>query len=207
MNAADSDHTGMREHISAHVPPADTAPVSHTRAPAKEPVLLRWFAVLTKPAGEQVAQVNLERQGFRVYCPRLLRPLFQRGRWVERIVPLFPRYLFVQLDLACQSLAPVRSTLGVASLVRFGAEPKAVPNSIVDSLVDRADPESGLHRLNSDRALTRGTRVNVVAGAFEGLDGIFDREAGEDRAVVLLQLLGRLTPVGIPSRFVVASVA
>lgn len=207
MNAADSDHTGMREHISAQMPPSgDTEAVGCLRAAGKEAVL-RWFAVLTKPAGEQVAQANLERQGFRVYCPRLLRPLFRRGRWIERIVPLFPRYLFVQLDVASQSLAPVRSTLGVASLVRFGTEPREVPNSIVDGLVHRADPESGLHRLNGDRALTRGTRVKVVAGAFEGLDGIFDREAGEDRAVVLLQLLGRLTPVGIPSRFVVASVA
>ena len=182
------------------------APRSQSLAPGLE-VMLRWFVVLTKPAGEQVAQANLERQGFRVYCPRLLRPLLQRGRWVDRIVPLFPRYLFVQLDVACQSLAPVRSTLGVVSLVRFGSEPKVVPNGIVDGLLRRADPESGLHRLSCDRRLERGARVNVIAGAFAGLDGIFEREAGEERAVVLLQLLGQQTPVGIPLRYVVPSVA
>src|SRR4030095_2041604 len=97
--------------------------------------MFRWFLVLTRPASEQLAKTNLERQGYRVYYPRLLRPSLQRGRWVERVVSLFPRYLFLQLDAARQSLAPVRSTLGVANLVRFGSEARVVPDAIVDDLM------------------------------------------------------------------------
>jgi transcriptional antiterminator RfaH len=176
---------------------------------AEEPLfqaLLRWFIVLTKPSREALAQANLERQGFRVYSPHLSRMQRHRGRWVDRIVPLFPRYLFVQLDVVRQSLVPVRSTLGVAGLVRFGEEPKVVPNSIVDSLVARADPETGLHRLNSDWPPSRGARVSVVAGAFNGLDGVFERDAGGERSVVLLGLLGQQPCVTIPSGYLAPTV-
>jgi transcriptional antiterminator RfaH len=167
--------------------------------------LLRWFLIFTKPSAEETAKQNLERQGFRVYYPRLLRPALQRGRWVERIVSLFPRYLFVQLDTACQSIAPIRSTTGVTSIVRFGSETTVVHDRIVDSLMRRADPASGLHRLAAPNVFEAGAAVTVVAGAFEGIEGIFEREAGNERVVVLLRLLGRSSPVRIPAGFVVPS--
>lgn len=164
--------------------------------------MLRWYLILTKPSGEETAKVNLERQGYRVYFPRLQQRRLFRGRWMERIAPLFPRYLFLQLCCE-QSLAPVRSTLGVADIVRFGFEYAVVAGQVVESLMRRADPDSGLHELK--RTLFEpGAAVRIVAGAFAGLDGIFERESGVDRVVVLLKLLGREAPVRIPAGFVVS---
>jgi transcriptional antiterminator RfaH len=168
---------------------------------------LRWFLIFTKPTGEHVAKTNLERQGYGVYYPRLLRPALYRGRWVDRVVSLFPRYLFVQLDVVQQSLAPVRSTLGVANIVRFAQQASVVPDRIVDGLIHRADPITGLHRLGRSRPLVPGSRIKVIAGPFEGLDGIFECEGGGDRVVVLLKLLGHETPVRIPSELIAQSVA
>lgn len=197
----------MREEISVSPHQCSTSVSGRQPAAPEEQARLRWFLVFTKPSDERTAETNLERQGFHVYYPRLLRPSLCRGRWLDRIVSLFPRYLFIQLDAARQSLAPVRSTSGVVSLVRFGTEPKAVPDSVVNGLIGRADPQSGLHRLSCRPPLTPGTRVNIIAGALEGLDGIFEREAGDERVVVLLKLLGQDAPVRIPSRYVVQSVA
>jgi transcriptional antiterminator RfaH len=164
---------------------------------------LRWFLVFTKPLGEKIAQVNLERQGYRVYYPRLLHPSLYRGHWVERIVSLFPRYMFLQLDTAWQSLGPVRSTVGVANVVQSGREFTIVPDDIVERLMLRADPTSGLHKLDGVARFHRGAKVNVIAGPFEGLDGIFEREAGEDRVVIMLKLLGQDATVRVSSRYVV----
>lgn len=169
--------------------------------------MLCWRLILTKPAGERTATFNLERQGYRVYYPRLLRPVVYRGKWTDRIGALFPRYLFLQVDSARQSIAPVRSTPGVAEIVRFGAQCAVVPDAIVDGLIRRADPLSGLHRLNHGPLFERGAPVSIVAGAFGGLEGIFERDAGDDRVVVLLKLLGRETPVRVPAHFVLPSVA
>jgi transcriptional antiterminator RfaH len=164
--------------------------------------LRRWFLVLAKPLGEALAQTNLERQGYRVYYPRLLGACRHRGRWVKRVVALFPRYLFVQVEVGQQSLGPVRSTLGVSSLVRCGTQPTIVPDGLVDELICREDPHSGLHQLACGRGLARGAPVRVVGGSFDGLDGVFEREEGASRVVVLLQLLGREAPVQIPACFV-----
>ena len=164
--------------------------------------MLRWYLILTKPSGEETARVNLERQGYRVYFPRLQHRRVHRGRLSERIAPLFPRYLFLQLH-ADQSLAPVRSTLGVADIVRFGFEYAVVAAQVVEGLMRRADPESGLHALKC-ALFERGAAVRVIAGAFAGLDGIFERESGPDRVVVLFKLLGREAPVRIPAGFVVS---
>lgn len=169
--------------------------------------MLRWLLILTKPSGERTAKFNLERQGYRVYYPRLLRPVFQRGRWADHVVSLFPRYLFLQCDVMRQSLSPVRSTTGVASIVRIGAECAMVPDAVVDGLMRRADPESGLHRLNRTQSYECGTAVKIIAGAFEGLEGIFERETADDRVIVLLSLLGQDTPVRVPAQFVAARYA
>jgi len=163
--------------------------------------MLRWYLVLTKPASEETARMNLERQGYRVYFPRLQQRKLYRGRWIERISALFPRYLFLQLNIGQQSLGPVRSTLGVADAVRFGAEYAIVPAQVVDGLIERADPDSGLHHLKLP-LFTPGAAVRVIAGAFAGLEGIFERDNGTDRVVVLFKLLGREAPVSVPAGFV-----
>src|SRR5712671_6899317 len=111
--------------------------------------MLRWYLVYTKPLTEAIAQANLERQGYEVYFPRAVQTVRCSGRWLERVVALFPRYLFLRLNEGCQALNPVRSTVGVASVVRFGSRYTVVPEHVISDLQARADPLSGLHRLGS----------------------------------------------------------
>jgi transcriptional antiterminator RfaH len=169
--------------------------------------MLRWYLIHTKPVREGIAEANLRRQGYEVYVPRMLQSVRRHGRWCERIVPLFPRYLFLQLSEGCQALSPVRSSVGVAGVVRFGTRYAIVPHQIIMQLRLRADPESGLHRLTNEAVLTRGASVRITTGPFEGLDGVFEREAGAARVVVLLNLLGQDAAVRIPVDSVAPSYA
>lgn len=160
--------------------------------------MLRWYLVRTKPNSEATAQANLDRQGYQVYFPRLLQPMPRRGRWRERIVPLFAGYLFLNLDEGHQPLAPVQSTPGVARAVRFGQDYAIVPDAVIRDLRSRADSTTGMHRLNLPARLAAGTAIRIHAGPFEGLEGVFEREAGADRAIVLLRVLGQTASVGVP---------
>lgn len=168
--------------------------------------MLRWYLVHTKSSGNTNAELNLTRQGYGVYFPRLVQTVRWRGKLREHIVALFPRYLFLQLDEGRQSLAPVHSTIGVTSVVRFGARYTVVPDRVIDELRARADPDSGLHRVRS-QALSQGATVKISAGPLEGFDGIFEREAGSERVVVLLKLLGQEASVRVLREFVLPSVA
>jgi transcriptional antiterminator RfaH len=167
---------------------------------------VRWYLIHTKPAREVLAEVNLRRQGYQVYHPRLLRPTRIHGRWVDRVASLFPRYLFLRLEVGHQDMGPVRSTLGVANIVRFGYDYAVVPDAIVENLRAHADSETGLHRLHG-RAFEPGSKVRIIAGVFEGLEGVFQRESGDERVMLLLGLLGRDTLVQLPAAFVLSEFA
>jgi transcriptional antiterminator RfaH len=167
----------------------------------------RWYLIQTKPSAEAVAKLNLERQGYEVYFPRLLQPMRRRARWVDAIVALFPRYLFLRLSEGFQSLGPVRSTLGVSNAVRFGSAYAIVPDGVISELVSREDPHSCLHHLNVASPFIAGSRVRIAAGPFHGLDGIFSRIAGQERVIVLLSLLGQDTAVCVSRHFVTPALA
>ncbi len=162
----------------------------------------RWYLIHTKPSAETTAVSNLERQGYEVYFPRVVRPVRRRGRWIEQVAALFPRYLFLRLDEGRQPLAPVHSSLGVASVVRFGLDYAIVPDSVIRELKARVDSESGLHQVSLRPLFTPGAAVRVAAGPFNGLEGIFQREAGTARVVVLLNLLGRLASASMSVDFI-----
>src|SRR5450759_423580 len=169
--------------------------------------MLRWYVIQTKPSRECVAEVNLRRQGYEVYMPRMVHSVWRRGQSSQCVVPLFPRYLFLQLSEGCQALNPVRSSIGVANIVRFGTRYAIVPDQIIMQLRLRADPKTGLHRLFSRPLPARGAIVRITTGPFEGLDGVFERDAGSARVVVLLNLLGQDEPVRISGDFVATSCA
>lgn len=165
----------------------------------------RWYLIHTKPAGESEAQLHLQRQGYPVYCPRLMQTVRRRGRLRSQISALFPRYLFLQLDEGHQSLTPARSTTGVAAVVRFGSRFATVPDEIIHELRARADPLTGLHELHESATLGPGTAVRIAEGAFAGLEGVFARSDGLTRVVVLLNLLGEQREVWFPSELVDAA--
>ncbi|MEY2722083.1 MAG: hypothetical protein RL597_1528 [Pseudomonadota bacterium] len=116
--------------------------------------------------------------------------------WIEE--PLFPRYVFVGAKPE-QSWAPVRSTVGVASLVKFGGTYATVPESLIDLLRSGAE-EPQVHR----PLFTQGQKLRIIAGPFASLEAVFEMQEGSDRATVLLDLLGRQSRVSVDINQLVA---
>lgn len=164
----------------------------------------RWYVVQTQPHGEDRAIVNLERQGFATYLPRYAK------RWRHarktRIIsaPLFPRYMFVSIDLATQRWLSIRSTFGVSRLVCQGDSPLPAPSGVVEGLRAREN-EDGLIQLGSPTGLKAGDKVRVMGGAFEESLGLFETVRDEERVTILLDLLGRKVRVTIEAGLVAAA--
>src|SRR6266540_2027178 len=100
----------------------------------------RWFLAHTQPKGEQKAQLHLGAQGFRTYLPQI-RKTIRHARKLRTIqAPLFPRYLFVILDLERDRWLSVRSTVGVSRLLTLqDGRPVPVPIGIVESLIEQCN--------------------------------------------------------------------
>jgi transcriptional antiterminator RfaH len=149
----------------------------------------RWYVVHTHTHAEAKAAVHLERQGFAVYLPRY-RKRRRHARRVETVTaPLFPRYLFVGVDMAAQRWRSIHSTFGVARLVCNGDDPAAVADFVVDALRRREDEEGFVHLAR--RRFAPGTRVQITDGAFASCLGLFEGMRDDERVTVLLDLLGR----------------
>lgn len=160
-----------------------------------EPDALPWYVVMTKVRQEQLASDNLERQGYAVYLPRIKIIRRLRGRHQARLDPLFPRYLFVQPGSTAHSIAPVRSTLGVSGIVRFGQTPAILRAQTLRSLrafetEQNAAPEAAISPIQ------RGRRVRIAEGPLQGMEGLVS-EVAQERVVVLMSLLGHDTRVNL----------
>jgi len=152
-----------------------------------------WYVAHAKPRQEELAQEHLLRQGYGVYLPKLkvLRYL-SRGPKVG-FEALFPRYLFFRPNGSNHSIAPVRSTLGVASIVRFGGVPALLPLHTLERIrtFERERNAADLFDLSG---LKCGKRVIVNSGPLSGLHGLVAMVSRE-RVIVLMRLLGEETRV------------
>ena len=144
-----------------------------------------WYVVATKSRNEGVAKLNLERQGYCSFLPTINLKKRRRGQWTLVKEPLFPGYLFVSLALGTDDPAPIRSTAGCVGLVRFGHTYTPVPAELVAGLeATAATDDPALAPFQS------GDAVRLMSGPFAGLQAVYDMAKGEDRARVLLEVLG-----------------
>jgi transcriptional antiterminator RfaH len=163
-----------------------------------------WRVILCKPRRERQAEDNLQRLGYDVYLPCMANKRRRDGRWVETVEPLFPRYLFLDARDATRNFAPVRSTLGVAGVVRFGGVPALVPDDVIAALRSRADPASALHLVRTS-PFRAGEQIRFAAGPLTGLEGVFEIESGDARAIVLMEFLGKTNRLTVNCDWLVAA--
>lgn len=151
----------------------------------KEPAPRHWFLVQCRPGQNQRARENLENQGYGCFDPKMSVERLTAGRREIRTESLFPGYLFIHLALSGESWHSIRSTRGVRQLVRFGTHPTPVPDEVIDALRRRSEGEHD----DTRPALEQGDRLRIKKGPFADLEGIFERFDGEERVIVLFNML------------------
>ena len=152
-----------------------------------------WYRVYSKPRQERVALDNLSRQAYQTFLPliRLRRKRQRRYVWVTE--PMFPRYLFINLSDESDNWGPIRSTIGVAGLVRFGGRPARVPDNLVSALQSN---EAGVWEMPTPD-LKSGDRVRICEGPMAGYEGIFQSRSGKERVTLLLDVVSQAARVEV----------
>jgi transcriptional antiterminator RfaH len=164
----------------------------------------RWYVVQSQPNAELRAVAHLNRQGFDTYLPRYLKRR-RHARRVEVVAaPLFPRYLFVSIDMTVQRWRSIYSTIGVSSLVGTGDAPLPVAEQVVAMLKQRED-DAGFVKLDHRPLFRVGDKIRVLEGVFTDCLGLYDGMPDRDRVAVLLDLLGRKVRVLLDMETVAAA--
>ena len=157
----------------------------------------RWYAAHCKPRQDERAEENLLNQGYEVFRPRVR--IRKNGKTV--VESMFPRYLFIRLDDQGQEdWSPIRSTRGISDLVRWGSHVPHVPDSIIEGLYDRLDA-AGCIELCKD--FQPNQRVRITEGPFAGYEALFHARNGEERVIVLLNVMQQAQKLSVPATAVV----
>jgi transcription antitermination factor NusG len=147
-----------------------------------------WFAIETRPRYEKTVAADLRNKGIEVFLP-----LFsEKHRWSDRQrlveVPVFPRYVFVQIESTMSVRVPVLRTRGTMSFVGNRGHGTAIPNAQLESvrnIITQKVPFS------SREFLDVGTRVRIRGGSLEGVEGILAAINGDHSLIVNVELIRR----------------
>ncbi len=143
----------------------------------------KWYLIYTKPSKEQVALQHLIVQGYEARLPMIKLQKIIRHKKAIVEEPLFPRYLFIRLDeQASQDWSPIRSTIGVSQMVRFGNLLAQLHDEVVEMIFN-------LQSQPVMRTISSGDSVIINDGPFKGIEALFSHFDGDQRAVLLLNLL------------------
>lgn len=155
----------------------------------------KWYVVQCKALESFRAAENLQNQGFEVFHPFIAVEKLRAGKLKLVTEPLFPYYLFIHLNNVTDNWRPIRSTRGVLKLLSFGSSPLEIPANLIESLKNRIQS-------TPEKLFKAGDQVWIEEGPFKGLKAIFSNQRGDERVILLLNLLQQQQRIEVPSHAV-----
>lgn len=175
--------------------------LSASSAPQPRPE--RWYAVYTQPHREAIAQLHLNNLRFCTFTPLLVTTIRHARRHDTVLAPLFPRYIFVALDVTRDRWRAINSTRGVTSLVMREGLPAPVRSGVIETLIESSTPEG---RVCFCSEMAPGSRVRLVAGPFAGQLGVLRDLSRSGRVRVLIEMMGSYIPMELHDSAVVPAI-
>ena len=124
-------------------------------------VISNWYALAVQPRKEQYVESQLVKNGYRVACPRYSKIVRHARQTKSVLAPLFPGYLFIELDLETQSWRKANWTPGSIGLIKFDNRPARLASDFVENFIFGLG-ENGLAAF--DHELSVGDKVQAIGG-------------------------------------------
>jgi transcription antitermination factor NusG len=151
---------------------------------------VRWFVAHTKPRREKKLVEHCQRQSIAVTLPCYSAAHKYRGKTVVFQKPLFPGYVFLQLEAGQRDY--VRQNDHVANLLEvFDQE---VFQRQLDDILMALEANVGI-RLAP--AVEAGMRVRIKTGPLEGIEGWVEQRSGMTTVLLRLDFINQAAAVKI----------
>ena len=157
----------------------------------------KWLLVYTKAKEEKRAKKNLENQGFEVFLPMIAYEKISQPKSIS-LEPMFPRYLFIIINVERDHWTHIKSTRGVSHLVVFGGKFAEVPNSVVAFLKTRVDDNDIVKQKVTRQEFQKGDKLVIKKGVLKGKEATFLSKTGKERVRILLKLMNELIIAEVP---------
>jgi transcription antitermination factor NusG len=151
-----------------------------------------WWAVYTRHQHEKTVSEMLTAKGFEVFLPLYESTRRWKDRRMVLSLPLFPCYVFVRggLDRKLQ----IVTTPGIHMILYRGEQVAIVPNQEIEAIQRVV---GGSCQIEPHPFLKCGTRVRVIRGSLEGVEGILVRKKNLFRLVLSVDMLAQSVAVEV----------
>lgn len=153
---------------------------------------MTWYALQHKPSQGDRALSHLQNQDIACFYPKISVEKIKAGKRTKKLEPLFPGYLFVNLEQTDPMWAKLRSTRGVLRIVGFANKPAAISDEVIQHIKESLDSVAELGGIKP------GQEVQLNDGPFEGINAVFQAYDGEERAIVMINFMQKQQEVRVP---------
>jgi transcriptional antiterminator RfaH len=149
-----------------------------------------WYAAQLRPNGERLALVNLQRQGFNSFSPKIWETK-RTDKGSQRLLkPMFPGYVFIEFDISAPNWTKIRSTHGISRVVgNIDGRPSRLPTGLVELLKQRC----AINLDSSSHAFRAGDEVHFSEGPLSAFVATVERVDAQKRVWLLIDFMGRAT--------------
>ena len=149
----------------------------------------KWFVAQVKPNSYDLANRNLERQGFETFLPKMSVTNRNNNKFVAKEVYVFPGYIFVSFDTKLATWNRINSTYGVSRLISFNKKPAEIPSNLIFELKKRYYSNQPLPE--NDKLQT-GDRIKMYTGPFADFFAKIESVDNNSPIWVLLEYAGKI---------------
>ena len=157
----------------------------------------KWLLVYTKAKEEKRAKKNLENQGFEVFMPMIAYEKINQLKSIS-LETMFPRYLFIKVNVERDNWTHIKSTRGVSHLVVFGHKLAEVPRQVVAFIKTRVDDNDFVKQKVTRQEFQKGDKLVIKQGTLKGKEATFLSKTGKERVRILLKLMNKLIIAEVP---------
>lgn len=138
---------------------------------------MAWNVLRVRFGHEEFVANSVVEMGYRSFCPLYRTTWVNRGRKIERLVPLWATYVLADWPVGDGAAWHLVMDLDGVNGVIGGENPMRVQESEVEGWVSEADSSGVVTSLDVlldriKRGYGRGDRVKIEGGSFHGASGI-----------------------------------
>ena len=164
--------------------------INTTDAPLKEPEQKVWYAIRVTFNREMKVKDDLDLRGIESFIPMKYVMGTRRGRRVKKLVPTIHNLIFFHIEPSLMKQYKATTRLPIRYIMNPATKkPVVVPDQEMKNFIAVAGTyeEQLVYITPKPGQFTRGDRVRILGGPFEGAEGVLQRVKGDSRVIVTVQ--------------------
>ncbi|TGK38067.1 UpxY family transcription antiterminator [Leptospira andrefontaineae] len=153
-----------------------------------------WYAVYTNSRTEKKLALELSKKGVTQYLPIIST----KKQWSDRIktvlVPVFPSYVFVKIDIRIEKLK-VLETSGAVKFVSIGETPIVIDEEDIETIRQIVTEYPDKIKIEREKMLAPGKKVLIRSGPFKDRKARVIRKGS--KSSILVSISGMDTTVSL----------